>query len=166
MELIKRTYNVLTPEEWTKISEIVGEDYSDLVEILKGEHENEWVSITDSIGDDSVTIPEPGTFIKLFKSIYLRTAEKYQTMIAYYNKCRADLLNKMSNLTDSRFNDTPESAGDYSASEHTTNITKGKALSDPQTLIDRLDAIQSAYVVELDKWANEFSKLWGTPVYE
>ena len=157
MRLIKRTYNVLTPEEWAKISEIVGEDYSDLVEILKGEHENEWVSITDSIGDDSVTIPEPGTFIKLFKSIYLRTAEKYQTMIAYYNKCRADLLNKMSNLTDSRFNDTPESAGDYSASE---------ALSDPQTLIDRLDAIQSAYVVELDKWANEFSKLWGTPVYE
>lgn len=97
-------------------------------------------------------------------SILMRTYPKFNMMIKFYKNNESKLLDKIQVVStgDDRFNDTPQEAGDFSSDEHTTNITKSTRTtsSDANTLMARLNEIQTQYRNLMADWVSRFERAY------
>ena len=107
-------------------------------------------------------------FIRSFATIYQCTSERYLKLLTLYNDTQNKLMEKLTNTIiengSNRTNDTPQNGGTFEDDEHTslymsTDRTTTTTI-DPETVIDRLDAIQNKYRNLLDDWVKEFKDLF------
>lgn len=103
-------------------------------------------------------------FLLHLKSAFRLTKDKYLTLLGYYEKCRNNLMEKLNSTTKTKFNDTPQNAGDFSGEEYTSTYTEVEADIDPQPIADRLEKVQSMYRNLLKDWVNEFKDLFGEEI--
>lgn len=84
-------------------------------------------------------------FLLHLKSVFRLTKDKYLTLLGYYEKCKDNLMSKLNSTTKTKFNDTPQNAGDFSDETYTSTYTEVEADIDPQPIADRLEKVQSMY---------------------
>lgn len=111
------------------------------------------------VKDDEALDDKIKKFARHFCNIIKSTFSEYSQLISFYDNNRANLLDKLSNTTTTRFNDTPENGGEFEADSYTSNFTKITTESDPGSLISRLDEVRRKLVDIYDKWCNEFVPL-------
>lgn len=92
------------------------------------------------------------------------TAPRYLALLNAYQEKKDDLLSKLKGSTHAvtRFNDTPQNAGDFEDEEYATNVTIGDVSTenDPMTAMERIREIDESYNNLLLIWANEFNRLF------
>lgn len=86
--------------------------------------------------------------------------DEHKTLIDYYEGQKTHLLDTLSSSTTTRFNDTPQNGGDFTADSYTTNFTKTTVESDPGTVIQRLDEVKRKLTDIYEKWTDEFKPLF------
>ena len=116
--------------------------------------------------DDAESV-DPTLFknwIRLFMNVYLRTKERYITLLNIYNDNKSKLMDqlKTKNTNIAKFNDTPQGSGDYSNDPFTSNITKGESetFNDITTPIARIREIEENYNDTLAQWADDFDGIF------
>ena len=102
-------------------------------------------------------------FIK-FCSLIQRTSPYYETLLKVYDDNKNNLLNQVKSLTNSlnKFNDTPQiESSNIEGDNYTTNLTKStiEVSSDINTLMSRINEIQTNYRNLFKDWINELMKL-------
>lgn len=110
-------------------------------------------------------------FVKKVVYIYNFTSERYLVLLNLYEEHKNNLLNRLSSTTIStnthRVNDTPQNSGDFSGEDFTSvweeNTNNVSTVSNPETIMERLDEIQRKYMNVLADWANEFKSLFIAP---
>lgn len=103
-------------------------------------------------------------FMLHLRSVFRLTKDKYLALLGYYDKCRDNLMSKLNSITKTKFNDTPQNAGDFSDESYTSTYTEVEADIDPQPIADRLEKVQSMYRSLLRDWVNEFKGLFGEEI--
>lgn len=105
-------------------------------------------------------------WLKRYNSLINQTAPKYLKMIKLYEENESKLLSKVETITSSksRYNDTPQSSDfeEIEGTDFASNYTKndGVASSDVNTLMARIDEIQTHLRNLYTDWKNEFNQLF------
>lgn len=87
------------------------------------------------------------------------TVERYVPLIRTYEDIKDKLLDKINTETLVLYNDTPQSAGDWTTDPYTTNATKTTNSQEIATPIERLDEIDNKLKSLYGEWADEFRML-------
>lgn len=93
-------------------------------------------------------------------SCTLSTYDRYQPVLVYYKSMQGKLMDAIKTSNTSRFNDTPETTGDYTSVEHTTNISIAETSNEGSTAMSRLHEVQKRYRNVMEDWSKEFEKFF------
>lgn len=107
-------------------------------------------------------------FIRQFAVIYKVSCNRYLKLLALYEAEEDNLMNKLTNTVNetgtNRTNDTPQNGGTFEDDEHTSlymsSSRNATSTVDPQTVMSRLDEIQSKYMNIYKDWVKEFRDLF------
>ena len=111
--------------------------------------------------DDTLTATEiKSQFLDKMINILINTYDKYAAILDSFATAKAKLMGQVESSTETGYNDTPQSEGDYTDSTHRTSYTKVKSLVDGATPIDRLDEIQKKIRNIMLEWSDEFKPLF------
>ena len=154
-----------TAPVWT----LSGGDYiskphiEDLFKLLKGRF-YDWYAVEIDSEDDPLTAtsPELINFMARFMAILVNTYDKYAAILDSFAVANTKLMGQVESSTETGYNDTPQSEGDYTDSTHRTTYTKVTSLVDGATPIDRLDEIQKKIRNIMLEWSDEFKPLFWT----
>ena len=110
-------------------------------------------------------------FVKKVTYIYNFTSERYLVLLNLYEEHKNNLLSRLSSTTTStnthRVNDTPQNSGNFTGEDFTSvweeNTNNVSTVSNPETIMERLDEIQRKYMNVLADWVNEFKSLFIAP---
>ena len=117
------------------------------------------ISASEDATDDNLKTPFRRVLARIFEKI-VETQDSYIPLIRFQeaniDKLTEDL--KIINSITSKFNDTPQSEGDYSTSDYTSTITKtiNETSSPIGNIADKLDVARKALTDIYDKWIYEF----------
>ena len=95
--------------------------------------------------------------IDLIETFY-ETKDKYIALIQAQENLKADILKNVDSLNETWFNDTPQSAGDYTDTNHTTTYTKQKSSLNLGPVSAKLEEVDKAMNDIYARWVNEFKK--------
>lgn len=164
--MIKRTYFTLSDcgIDVKKLSALFNDgEYKDiLASLLISRFQNNWIIYSDI--SDIPSQKKIDSFCIKLKYIYDTTKERYNKLLALYKSQESKLLDKLESTSTTRFNDTPQNAGDFSAEEYTTNYTEVSNTATPDEMIKRLNNIYDLYHDLLADWVNEYRRLFGNEV--
>ncbi len=106
------------------------------------------------------------TWMEHYISIYLRTYDKYKTLIDAFAAEESNLLDDIAQTQVTRFNDTPQNTGDFTADNYTSNYTESENASARDTKMARLNEIRAQWDDLYSQWAQEFKNLFYTTYVE
>lgn len=110
---------------------------------------------------NSVAIRE---FARKLVSILTKSYEYYKIMLGYFNQAKNNLMDNIKSITESKFNDTPQSSYgtnyNWSDDNHLTNITRNETSTELGSKISRLKEIEDNITDYYEKWLNEFRWLF------
>ena len=86
----------------------------------------------------------------------MKTEKRYGKIIELYKENEAKLMDKLSVVSSTKFNDTPQDGGNFTDDDHVTNATETKTESDPNTIIGRLNEVKNKYRDLYTEWLNDF----------
>ena len=94
----------------------------------------------------------------IIKFIYLcnKTYDRYKPILDYYTNNKNNLLNKIENVSERQFDDTPQTSGGVYDDTYSSTYEKTKTQTDLTTLMSRLDEINEKFENIYRRWANEF----------
>lgn len=95
-------------------------------------------------------------FITKFIYICNKTYDKYKPILDYYTNNKNNLLNKIENISERQFDDTPQTSGGVYDDTYSTTYEKTKTQTDLTTLMSRLEEINNKFENIYVKWAREF----------
>lgn len=104
-------------------------------------------------------------FLKNFIAKAVQVSNRYITILGYYDNVKNALMDGVSVESINRFNDTPQSAGDYSTSPYTSNVTTSTVTSDGSTKMARLNEIQNGIEDTYRIWCMEFAGMFCPPAF-
>ena len=104
-------------------------------------------------------------FLKRFIAKAVQVSNRYMTILGYYDAAKDKLLDGISTTTVSRFNDTPQSAGDYSTTPYTSNVSTSSSTYDGTSKMSRLNEIQQGIVDVYRVWSMEFASIFMPPQF-
>lgn len=84
------------------------------------------------------------------------SSEKFELLIGLYKTQETKLLDQLSSVATTLFNDTPQNAGDFTTDNHTTNATKVATSTDVGTPMSRLKEIQDHLEHLYSDWSDQF----------
>lgn len=135
--------------------------YTILMDLIIKRFHSHFAVITES---DTLENNDKYNFIAKLLYVLEMTSPRFLKLLTLYSSEDNKLLDKIasSGTSISRFNDTPQNGGDWSADGYTTNITQGSSSSqtDGDTKMGRLAEIQREYRNLLLDWSNEFEALF------
>ena len=144
-----------TPLAWTSAY------YANIMDLVIRRFHKHFAVITES---DTLENNDKYNFIAKLLYVLEMTSPRFLKLLSLYSSEDTKLLDKIasSGTSISRFNDTPQNGGDWSADGHTTNITQGSSSSqtDGDTKMGRLAEIQREYRNLLLDLSNEFEALF------
>lgn len=148
-----------------KLSQLlaVGDYKSELAKLIVSKYQNNWIicGTSETPDDDKVD-----SWLVKFKYIYDVTRDRYETLLKYYMEKKSNLLEKLTNTTKSKFNDTPQNAGDFTSENYTSNYSETTNIITPADTINRLDDIYKLFRLLYEDWVDEFEKLFGEELYD
>ena len=113
--------------------------------------------------DDNLTATEiKSQFLDKMINILVNTYDKYAAILDSFATAKAKLMGQVESSTETGYNDTPQSEGDYTDSTHRTSYTKVTSLVDGATPVERLDEIQKKIRNTMLEWTDEFKPLFWT----
>lgn len=135
----------------------------DLYALLKARF-YDWYAVEINSEDEPLTAssPELSAFITRFINIIVNTYDKYAAILAAFNTAKSKLMGQVEATTETGYNDTPQSEGDYTDDTHRSSYTKVTSKVDGATPIERLDEIQKKIRNIMLEWSNEFKPLFWT----
>ena len=89
-----------------------------------------------------------------------QTYERYTTLIDFYTSTKANLMNKIETISESRVNDTPQNGGNFEADTYTSMYSKQHVQSDRDTPMERLAQIDRDFKNLYKDWLNELEPLF------
>lgn len=95
-------------------------------------------------------------FIVKFIYICNKTYNRYKPILDYYTSNKTNLLNKIENVSERQFDDTPQTSGGVYDDTYSSTYEKTKTQTDLTTLMSRLDEINEKFENIYKRWANEF----------
>lgn len=133
----------------------------DLFNLLKARF-YDWYAVEIDSADDPLTnsSPELTDFMIKFINVLVNTYDKYAAILDSFAIAKAKLMGQVESSTETGYNDTPQSEGDYTDSTHRSSYTKVTSLVDGATPIDRLDEIQKKIRNIMLEWSDEFKPLF------
>ena len=121
---------------WSSDTEYDVDVQNDLAEL----HKEEWNKAVDLI------------------ETFYETKDKYIALIQAQENLKADILKNVDSLNETWFNDTPQSTGDYTDTNHTTTYTKQKSSLNLGPVSAKLDEVDKAMNDIYARWVAEFKK--------
>ena len=144
---------------WTSTSPVAAKTYiEDLWKLLFARF-SEWNCLEEDESYISQGI-HPRKFTDPLINILVMTYDKYAILIKGLDDIRLKLLAQVESSTETGYNDTPQSEGDYTDSTHKTSYTKVKSLTDGATPIERLDEVHKKIKNLYLEWSDEFKRLF------
>lgn len=126
--------------------------------------------LNEKVFKPTLTDSERTSVIKDIWSILEITRPYYEKMISLLNEQESHLMDKLSNETFNRYNDTPQEGEiGFDDDGYASNTSKTTSKSDIGTVISRLEEIRKLYRNYYYHWCNEFYKIviWrGEPIHE
>lgn len=101
-------------------------------------------------------------FLDKVINIIVNTYDKYAAILAAFNTAKSKLMGQVEATTETGYNDTPQSEGDYTDDTHRSSYTKVTSKVDGATPVERLDEIQKKIRNTMLEWTNEFKPLFWT----
>lgn len=92
--------------------------------------------------------------------------DKYSKLIELNESIKNNLLDAITSVSESKFNDTPQNiqqSYDWSDDDHLTNVSRTSTSADVTSKIARLDEVNRLLKDFYDEWAKEFERLF---IYE
>lgn len=147
-------------------------------QMCKGRYYDECFIKTATLLDRSVIASQLIIKSRINKllSILAFTFEKYDKLLTLYKEKEDNLLDQIkssssgsnNSTSKNRRNDTPQDGGEYGDDNHTTEIAQGETSqeneitnsSDKDTIIVRLNEIQTLYRNLLRDWSNELERVF------
>lgn len=95
-----------------------------------------------------------------FVSLIYRTKDKYIPILKEYEAAEDKLMDDIKQTSTARFNDTPQTSGNYIDSAYTSTITTNEVSSAGSTTAVRLAEIKAAWDNIMYEWFREFHGLF------
>ena len=144
------------------------DDYDkQLIDLLLIRYRNKWIMYDDVIvklygQEQEHVMPDyVEEWLPEFTYVYKTTKDRYKTLLKYYDENKDHLMEKLSNSSTVKYNDTPSDSRDLTGNGFTSTVTTSKTESDPNTLSARLNEIYYKFRNLMDNWVFEFRKLYG-----
>lgn len=116
---------------------------------------NNYYCYYDDVEDLQV---ELGQTLLRITSYLMRTEKRYGKLIELYKENEAKLMDKLSVVSSTKFNDTPQDGGNFTDDDHVSNSSVTETESDPNTIIGRLSEVRGKYKDLYNEWLNEFAR--------
>ena len=95
-----------------------------------------------------------------FVALIFRTQEKYIPILKEYEAAEDKLMDDIKQTSTARFNDTPQTSGNYIDNNYTSTITTSEVSSAGSTTAVRLAEIKAAWENIMYEWFREFHGLF------
>lgn len=163
-ELINQNQNI--DDLLTQYSIIITGEYNSLTlknlwKRIYNKHHNDVIIINR---ENNLNEEEIKNFLYAFTSRFENSYDKYSVLLGFYDAKKQHLMDKLNSTIEfnSKYNDTPQNAGNMDSDPYTTNTTRTKSTteSDSNTLMARLNEIQNSYRNLYMDWVNEFDGLF------
>ena len=143
---------------FTDITEKYGDDYMFYLDIESPSWEIiEKPSVNTILYDSPELLSETRKELRKVKSWLNDSRFRYETLIDLYDNQTAHLLDKISAITKTQFNDTPQTTIDgLDGDEFATTYTVNTASSDPGTVMQRLNEVRNSWNSVYHEWCSEF----------
>lgn len=116
-----------------------------------------WTSLND-IEDQDDLIAEASYRLGHFFNTFYITKDKYIALIKAQETLKADILKDVQNTTETWFNDTPQTSGNYTDLSFASNYTRNKASISLGPVSEKLSEVDKAMEDIYDRWVREFNK--------
>ncbi len=144
------------------------EDYDKkLIDLILIYYRNNWIMYDDVKFHAYEEVPEHvmpdyvDEWLPDFTYIYNITKDRYKTLLKYYNENKDHLMEKLSNSSTVKFNDTPSDNRDLTGNGFTSTVTTSKNEIESNTIAARLNEIYYKFHNLMDDWVKEFGKVFG-----
>ena len=115
------------------------------------------LDVTDQDELDELHSIASNKALDLLETIY-ETKDQYIALIKKQQDLETDLLNQLTSTTETWFNDTPQTSGQYVDDTHNTTYNKVQQSVDLGNVADKLDIVRRAMNDYYDQWVDHFKK--------
>lgn len=124
---------------------------------IKPAYRNYFVIAVESEDDKDDAFEE---WLDSFVALIYRTKDKYVPILTEYEAAKNKLMDDIKQTSTARFNDTPQTSGNYINTNYTSTITTNEVSSAGSTTAVRLAEIKAAWDNIMYEWFREFHGLF------
>lgn len=148
---------------WNFNTDLFSTSFDDVFKYLLNDHRDDYFYFIDTkLNEDYPILDDDIVFDAILRLIaqYQATQERFILLLNFYANNKNNLLEAVKNEQTHQYNDTPQNYGTYTSETHMSSYDKMIINNDFDTLMGRLDEIQSKFRNLIKEWANEFKSLF------